>query len=412
MVAERFVAMALRLTSLARRVTRRGARDLAARVAGSLLDRASAAAGRLVEFADAVRPALAPHLEHDAREIEVVPSPPRPARPTKGAPAKAKDGANGALEPRELAAWSVVRHLRDTVERHRHNVFGVQPFAGERHDVTLVHDMRVSSRRLRAFVDLFGPRLPPKLRTRLRKSLRQVTRALGELREWDVFAEELDQRRGRARDPVQRAGLEHVLEWVERRRARARRRAIQALRKIPLDRVEGDLELATDRILGPWFRSDLEAGVEVWTLLRPRIEAAFAAAPIPESLEDVEAVHDVRIQMKRLRYAYELASPAFARGHKPLQRPLKRVQRSVGTSRDLGQLLELLRARAERLSEHDRPVLGEGLAAVIRDVEAQWHRAQAAIEPALRGLDCERLQDRTRRALGIPEPHEATIAAE
>ncbi len=57
--------------------------------------------------------------------------------------------------------------------------------------VLALHDMRVGSRRLRAALDIFLGALPPGRRGRIRRAVRDTTRALGVVRDLDVQIEAL-----------------------------------------------------------------------------------------------------------------------------------------------------------------------------------------------------------------------------
>jgi CHAD domain-containing protein len=54
-------------------------------------------------------------------------------------------------------------------------------------NIEALHDMRVATRRLRAAFEVFGPYLPPKSLKPFRRGLRDVGRALGRVRDLDVF---------------------------------------------------------------------------------------------------------------------------------------------------------------------------------------------------------------------------------
>src|SRR5580704_16113317 len=54
-----------------------------------------------------------------------------------------------------------------------------------------VHQLRVGTRRAGAALAIFATCLPGKMHRRLRKHLRQIRRAAGAARDWDVFIEAL-----------------------------------------------------------------------------------------------------------------------------------------------------------------------------------------------------------------------------
>src|SRR5690349_21545348 len=94
-----------------------------------------------------------------------------------------------------------------------------------------VHDLRVSTRRLRAALDLWLESVPGKKLERCRSSLRRLGRRLGSLREADVNRKELsDLRQRRPADAV-------AIEFAEVFEARKRRKRARAVRRA-LDRSD------------------------------------------------------------------------------------------------------------------------------------------------------------------------------
>src|SRR5262245_36191380 len=85
-----------------------------------------------------------------------------------------------------------------------------------------IHRMRASSRRLRSALLIFKSHLSAKHAERAKSALRSLNRALGKTREWDVQAKMLVAAHGRSSSDLVRAAIEHLLERVEKRRARAR----------------------------------------------------------------------------------------------------------------------------------------------------------------------------------------------
>src|SRR5688500_4243658 len=80
--------------------------------------------------------------------------------------------------------------------------------------VEAVHDLRVASRRLRAFGVTFRELIPEKTRRRLEKTLKRVTRAVGAQRDLDVQLELVGGRLGAAAGELDRGALEHLLEFL------------------------------------------------------------------------------------------------------------------------------------------------------------------------------------------------------
>jgi CHAD domain-containing protein len=407
-----------RLTDLVRRATAATptrasafARSLALRV----IDRAVSTGRRIGDLADAVRPALgaAPPREPTAREagidvvlhgdvIETNVPAPRPAevrRPTTSAPTE--------------VGWTLARHVSATSSAHAAALLDADPWTATGHDAEMLRTIRVASRRLRVLVALFEPSLRPKLARRLRRALRRVGRALGPVREWDVLGAALQARLLATADGAQAAAIEHVLVDVARHRDEARTEARRALDRLDGARLRRDLDQAIGAAIAPFVRLGVEPRSEAWSLLRARIEAAFEAAPIPTQLEDVAAVHAVRIQAKRLRYAYELLGPAFEDAG--VRKQLKHVQRVIGDARD-GQLVaDFVQRHARALQQQGRPHLAAGLGPLLATLRAEADAARERLAPAIAHLDRARILAATQTALGTRPlavvPDEARRAA-
>ena len=92
--------------------------------------------------------------------------------------------------------------------------------AGE--DIEGVHDVRVASRRLRAAMDVAAPVFPQRWYKALHRTAKEITGALGEVRDRDVLLEAL--RADREGAPlVERPGIDRIIDRVERERIAARR---------------------------------------------------------------------------------------------------------------------------------------------------------------------------------------------
>ncbi len=83
-----------------------------------------------------------------------------------------------------------------TLLHYLHDLMAALPQVRQMEDSECVHRLRVASRRLRSFLPLFAVCLSRQTCDRWRKQLRRLTRALGDVRDFDV----------------QIACVEHVLE--------------------------------------------------------------------------------------------------------------------------------------------------------------------------------------------------------
>jgi CHAD domain-containing protein len=213
-----------------------------------------------------------------------------------------------------------------------------------------VHQLRVALRRLRSVLKAFRPAARGAALEALDDELKALARRLGPARDWDVFLG------GLAAEAAAALGGED-------RRLAALRRAAEAKR----DAAYGALRRELD---GPNFRRLALDGVSL-LLRRPwrgepdAADAAVLDAP-PEEFgaalldkrwrklrqggdgiagHSFEALHELRLEAKRLRYAAELFAPLW--GGNAARRFLKRLsalQEALGTVNDAAVARGLLAA--------------------------------------------------------------------
>ena len=132
--------------------------------------------------------------------------------------AKPKDRqAEQALHPEQ----SYESAMRELIARRWAAVWVAVPAALAGEDIEGVHDVRVASRRLRAAMDVavecfssdwYGP---------LHRVAKEITGALGEVRDRDVMIEYLTRDRAKA-DPLEHPGFDLLIARMERERVVAR----------------------------------------------------------------------------------------------------------------------------------------------------------------------------------------------
>jgi CHAD domain-containing protein len=361
---------------------------LARRLAVGALQRLVKEVDRLSIVLEPVRAAIplrepvvagAMEVELTVRRAAVEPASP-PSEAGVGVKEAVEAGAEVAVEVSpELAQ---VSHLRGIVEPAIARLRGAAAWDHAEDPGEVVHRLRVATRRLRAFVQLFAPVVGDKRARRLQQRLRVMTRNLGPVREWDVLLEGLRAEHAAA-EPLARAALEHVMAWATNRRRKAARPAAAALAEVDAEGLAAALDAELDRVCGRMLRGSEPLSAQAAAWLEPERARAYEGMPRPQDDGDLDALHEVRIRAKRLRYAMELLLPSLPDTDKALRRGLKRVQSAIGRHRDAAQL-------GERLKERRAGLAAAGLntlAGALEGVEvAVAHRKQRAFQVAVEAL--------------------------
>ncbi len=241
--------------------------------------------------------------------------------------------------------------------------------------VEKVHETRVAVRRLRSVLGVLRHPMAGAVAETLRPMLRDLAGRLGEARDWDVFLDGigagLAERIGEDRD------AKRLLAAARRQRVTAHAALSAALAGPAQQALERQLALLT--ALRPWE----VAGPDPALLAVHATQ--FAAAVLDKRLRRVrragrgfrhlapEALHALRKEGKRLRYAAEAFAPLFS--GVPTRRFLKRLRAVQGT---LGDMQDAAAARdlLARLGSAGRGYAG-GLAVGLTEGRGEALRAEA-----------------------------------
>ncbi|HWF84721.1 MAG TPA: CHAD domain-containing protein [Vicinamibacterales bacterium] len=239
-------------------------------------------------------------------------------------------------------AASTQRHvlLRTRLERFTRLLHGLA-----QGDVNALHRTRVASRRLRELLPIL--QLDHDVADKIGRRLRRVTARLGTVRELDVLLILIDELQESRRHD--RPALKRVRDDVAKDRTRAREKLLG--RKVPLDELKR-IARKLDRSVEVLAQAEQTkpAGPPETRGWRWAIDARIArrAESLQRAIADAGAVylperlHTVRIAVKKLRYALEIAAEAASERTTEL-RVLERAQTLLGRLHDLQVLMDRVR---------------------------------------------------------------------
>ena len=194
---------------------------------------------------------------------------------------------------------------------------------------------------------------------RIRPTLKTVLRALGHARDLDVALSEL-QTFSRGLPKSERQGVEPLKEHLASERGRARAQMLSVLDSIW---VQKNLQEMASLLAAPGAASEapvlhpkrpccirnlidrlaLHAAPE---LIRRRYRKLRKRADLLEADSSTEEYHEVRGQVKKLRYALEAVAAIYGKPADEMVRALRRWQESLGVQQDAAVAMQRLKALA------------------------------------------------------------------
>jgi CHAD domain-containing protein len=237
-----------------------------------------------------------------------------------------------------------------------------------------VHQARVAARRLGEVLALVDGRAV----ARLRRDARAIRRALGAVRELDVTLAVFDDAADRYGWPP--ATVARVRRGLERLRREREDEAAADRATVNLDRLRRDIRDAGARA------KSMDAGAVIARArarVHDRASRMRRARAAAGALYDVERLHEVRIAVKKTRYALEVLGEATGRPRRGALRRLKAEQAVLGDLHDLQVLLEHVRSAAARVVAQRGRVAAD-LARMAADLETECRRRHGewvALEP-------------------------------
>ena len=237
-------------------------------------------------------------------------------------------------------------------------------------DIEYVHELRVATRRTTAALRLYADMLPRCRTARMEARLKQIRRAAGDARDYDVLAQQLS-------DGHSDAEAQRYLEKVRSRRRKAQRPIQAVYRRLKKDdrfdrwvkkllrgvRPRGKTKAEPkDPRFGEWAR----------THLRRIVNRFFKVAPTDDT--DASALHRFRIRAKDLRYEMELLAGAFPPDFvEKLYPVVETLQQQLGEINDHATAQARLR---HRIDTADDPSEADNLRTLLEDEHARLNRSR------------------------------------
>lgn len=204
-------------------------------------------------------------------------------------------------------------------------------------DIEHIHDFRVATRRGQAMLRFFREFAEP-------EALDQVVRSLGKLRK----------AAGRARDLDVLIERTRPLEFFLRKRKKAQKRILAGHAEyVDSGLLHSQIEklcVASQSVTANSRLGDVSFGDWAMPILVTIVEKSLAIWPNDTS--DIEKLHDLRIELKHLRYTIELAGSALDPKIKSETYPLLRsVQNVLGNINDHGVAIQNISKWLRKLKE-------------------------------------------------------------
>ncbi|WP_298378908.1 CYTH and CHAD domain-containing protein [uncultured Bradyrhizobium sp.] len=244
-----------------------------------------------------------------------------------------------------------------------------------------VHQMRVALRRLRTICALFRRDIPAPAFLAINSEAKWLMRQLGQARDWDVFAETTITRLVSAVPDIDLDGLRQAVQ-------QQRKSSYGTLQSVLADPRCSRFLLSLGHLVERrGWRNEIDSeALAVLSQPMPVLADQILERLHRKTLKrgarfrrlDIHAQHNLRINLKKLRYAAEFFLPLYA-SHAPAKRYVKRLaglQTSLGRVCDIGSTRVLLHA----IRQDDQPALHLGIGAM-----AGWlARDQIAVAKTLR----------------------------
>lgn len=234
-----------------------------------------------------------------------------------------------------------------------------------------VHSMRVASRRLRSALRDFMPYVRKRRLAPVLKRLKRLADVLGEVRDHDVAILALEEMQKQA-PRESSAALKELIEARNQLRDEARKELEAVVTGEQLTELQSLFAVRVDEAVTPSERKNKQPAELALTFAEMSRAIILARLKEFEKLSnalfrplDPEPLHEMRIAVKRLRYAIELFQRCWGRSMSTHARRAARIQTALGDIHDCDVWIESAGKQIIRARKQNEPHRVKGLIALL-----------------------------------------------
>jgi CHAD domain-containing protein len=247
---------------------------------------------------------------------------------------------------RKSLAWAskVLLTRFDEMADFRHAALGFAEIKG-------VHDMRVATRRLRSALRDIGPFLHAEPVKPVKKELKKISDALGEVRDRDVAIGALEKLADEAESDTVKTGIGQLINGKTEERNAARTELTGVITAENIDGLRQTFAAALKEALRGQDRVSFNSAAT--QAVTANLDDLLGLGPAIYKPFKRKRLHKLRIAAKRLRYSLELLALCRGSEAKSLAKEISRMQDFLGELHDCHIWIDDLGARLADAPEND-----------------------------------------------------------
>ena len=274
-------------------------------------------------------------------------------------------------------------------------------------DSNAVHDMRVGTRRMRSTLRLLSTYYKTKAIQPHLDSMKSVADALGGVRDLDVMMDEIKkfgEAAGENASDGENAGMQPILEQLEKQRGKAQKALTKALDKREYREFVKDFTAFLNKPgkgAMPVDADELQP-FQVRHLLPELIYEHLGAVRAYDDIietADEPTLHQLRIEFKRLRYAVAIFSEVLGSGIGEFIEELKVMQDHLGKLNDLHVAQEQMNEIARKLDPEQENALALALAEYIEHLGEEYATVRAGVSEKWQHFNTKKVQRQLANAV-------------